>query len=56
MLNMQAFHRMLFAEHRRHDPRLDTLVAITDANRDQLSVLCSELAWQSWGASTQQHS
>jgi len=49
---MQTFHRMLFAQRKGHDSRLETLVAITNANRDQLRTLCSDLAWQSWGAPT----
>jgi hypothetical protein len=52
MFTMQAFHKMLSTTSKGRDRRLDTLVAITKADRDQLSELSSELAWQTWSAPT----
>ena len=52
MSTMQAFHKMLTTTSKGRDRHLDTLVAITRADRDQLSALSSELAWQTWSAPT----
>jgi len=50
---MQAFYIMLTTTtakvRNRHS---DALAAITKADRDQLSALSSELAWQTWSAPT----
>lgn len=52
MSTMQAFHKMLTTTPKGRDRHLDSLAAITKANRDQLSELLSDLVWQTWSAST----
>ena len=52
MSTMQAFHKMLSTTSKERDRRLNALAAITKADRDQLSALSSELAWQTWSAPT----
>lgn len=52
MSNMQAFYKMLTTNTKVRNRHSDALVAITKANRDQLSTLSSELAWQTWSAPT----
>ena len=52
MSDMQAFYKMLTDTTNRSDRHLDALTAITEANRDQLRALASDLVWQTWGAPT----
>ncbi len=50
MSNMQTFHEMLTNTPNGRDHYVDTLVAITKANHDQLNELSSDLIWQTWSA------
>lgn len=52
MTTMQAFYKALTTTPKGHDRHLDTLAAISKANRDQLSKLSSDLVWQTWSPSS----
>jgi hypothetical protein len=52
MSDMQAFYKMLTTTTNERDRHSDALAAITKADREQLSALSSELAWQTWSATT----
>ncbi len=52
MSTMQAFYKTLTAPAKVRNRHSDALAAITRADRNQLSALFSELAWQTWSAPT----
>ena len=52
MLNMQTFYALLTDPFERRDSYLDVLAALTKADRNQMSTLESDLAWQQWSEQT----
>ncbi len=48
MLNMQTFYSSLSEQSESRDPYLEAMVALTRADRAQMSAFESDLVWQQW--------
>jgi hypothetical protein len=52
MSNMQTFHTLLTEPAEKRDPHMERMIALTRADRAQMSAFESGLDWQQWDQHT----